>query len=114
MSKDLNKSMLIGRLGQDPEMKYLDSGAAVCSFSIATNDDYTGKDGGKVEQTDWHNIEAWGKLAEICGEYLTKGKQVYIEGQMKTRSWEKDGVKQYRTSIKAINMQMFGGKGDQK
>lgn len=110
MAKDLNKIMIIGRLGQDPESKFLTNGDMVCKFSVACSDDYKDKSGEKVQQTDWHNVEAWGKLGEICAEYLTKGKQVFIEGQSKTRKYDKDGITMYATSIKAFNMQMLGNK----
>jgi single-strand DNA-binding protein len=110
--KSLNKVQLIGRLGKNPEVRYTANGAAVANFSLATNETWTGKDGQKNEKTEWHNIVAWGKLGEICGEYLTKGKQVYIEGRLQTRSWEdRDGNKRYTTEIRADNMIMLGGAG---
>jgi single-strand DNA-binding protein len=103
---------LIGRLGKNPEVRYTSSGSAVANFSMATNENWTGKDGQKNERTEWHNIVAWGKLGEICGEYLTKGKQVYIEGRLTTRSWEdRDGNKRYTTEVRADNMIMLGGPG---
>jgi single-strand DNA-binding protein len=110
MSKGtLNKVMLIGRLGRDPELKYTPSGAAVCTFSIATNDSFK-KDDKVTETTDWHNCVAWQKLAEICGQYLRKGASVYIEGKQKTRTWEKDGVKHYQTEVIIERMEMLGNK----
>jgi single-strand DNA-binding protein len=108
----LNKVMLIGNLGKDPELKYTPSGAAVCNFSIATVEKYT-KDGEKVEKTEWQNIVVWRQLAEVCGKYLHKGKQVYIEGKVTTRSYDdRDGNKKYITEIVADQMQMLGSKGD--
>jgi len=110
--KSLNRVQLIGRLGKNPEVRYTTNGSAVANFSLATNESWTGKDGQKNEKTEWHNIVAWGKLGEICGEYLTKGKQIYIEGRLTTRSWEgKDGNKRYTTEIRAENMIMLGGPG---
>jgi len=108
----VNKVFLIGRLGADPEMRYTADGTAVCKFSLATSRKYTGKDGQKVEKTEWHRIVVWRKLAEICGQYLAKGKQVMIEGRIEYGSYEKDGVKHYTTDIVAENMQMLGGPGD--
>lgn len=87
----LNKVQLIGRTGKDPEVRHLDSGVTVASFSLATSENYTNKQGEKVEQTEWHNIVAWGKLAEIIEKWVTKGQLLYIEGKLKTRKWEKDG-----------------------
>jgi len=109
----LNKVMIIGRLGSDPEIRYTQDGAAVANFSIATSESWNDKSSGeKKESTEWHRIVAWKKLAETCGEYLKKGKEVYIEGRLKTRSWDKDGVKHYMTEIHASYMQMLGSKGD--
>ena len=112
MSKGtVNKAILIGRLGADPELKYTPSGAAVVNFNIATDESWTDTSGVKQERTEWHRIVAWRKLAEICGEYLKKGSRVYIEGQLQTRSWEgQDGVKRYTTEIVARNMQMLDSK----
>jgi single-strand DNA-binding protein len=110
--RSLNKVQLIGRLGKNPEVRYTSSGSAVANFSMATNENWTGKDGQKNERTEWHNSVAWGKLGEIWGEYLTKGKQVYIEGRLTTRSWEdRDGNKRYTTEVKADSMIMLGGPG---
>lgn len=107
----LNKVILIGRLGKDPELRYTPTGAAVATFNVATNEAYKDKDGKDVENTDWHRIVAWRKLAEICGQYLKKGSLVYIEGKLKTRSYDdKDGTKKYITEIVADNMQMLGGR----
>jgi single-strand DNA-binding protein len=110
--KSLNKVQLIGHLGKNPEVRYTTNGSAVANFTMATNEAWTGKDGQKNERAEWHNIVAWGKLGEICGEYLTKGKQVYIEGRLTTRSWEdRDGNKRYTTEVKADNMIMLGSPG---
>jgi single-strand DNA-binding protein len=91
----LNKVILIGNLGSDPEMRYTASGTAVCKFSLATSRKFTGKDGQKQDKTEWHRIVAWTKLAEICGQYLSKGKQVMIEGRIEYGSYEKDGSNTY-------------------
>jgi single-strand DNA-binding protein len=109
----VNKAILIGFLGKDPEVRYTKSGTAVCSFSLATNESWKDKDGQKQDRTEWHRIVAWGKLGEICGEYLFKGKQVYIEGRIQTREWEdSDGNKRQTTEIVANNMTMLGQAGD--
>ncbi len=114
MAQGINKVILIGTLGQDPETRYMPSGGAVTSFSIATNESWKDKKTGeKMEKCEWHNIVTFNKLAEICGEYLTKGKQVYIEGKLTTEKWQdKQGNDRYTTKINAHNMQMLGGKGD--
>lgn len=105
----LNKAMVIGRLGKDPEMKYTNSGSAIANFTIATSEDWKDKASGeKKSKTEWHRVVAFGKLGEICGEYLSKGKQVYIEGRLQTRVWDdKDGNKRYTTEIVASDMQML-------
>lgn len=108
MASSLNKAMLIGNLTRDPELRKTTSGQSVCSFSIATNRVYTDASGQKKENADYHNIVAWGRLAEICSQYLTKGKKVYIDGRIQTRDWEgQDGQKKYRTEIIAENMIML-------
>jgi single-strand DNA-binding protein len=105
----VNKVILLGNLGSDPELRYTPSGRTVANFSIATSEQWTNKDGEKEEKTEWHRIVAWGRLGEICGEYLSKGSQIYIEGRIQTRAWEdKDGNKRYTTEIIAQNMQMLG------
>jgi single-strand DNA-binding protein len=109
MSKSLNKVQLIGNLGRDPELKYTSAGVAVATFSIATSDSWKDQEGNTQERTEWHNIVAWRKLAEICGEWLKKGKRVYIEGRVQTRSYEKDGVKKYTTEIVADQLIMLDG-----
>ncbi|MDE3058659.1 MAG: single-stranded DNA-binding protein [Bacteroidota bacterium] len=113
MAKSLNKVQLIGNLGADPEMRYTSSGIAVATFRIATSNSWKDQDGNTQERTDWHNIVAWRKLAEICGEWLKKGRRIYIEGKLQTRSYEKDGVKKYITEVVADDMIMLdgGGKG---
>lgn len=114
MSRGINKVILVGACGQDPEIRYLSNGDAVCNISLATNESWTDKKTNqKVEKTEWHRVVIWGKLAEIAGEYLRKGSQVYIEGKLETREWEKDGVKRYSTEIKVDmrgTMQLLGGK----
>ena len=105
----MNKAILIGNLGKDPEITHTDAGMTIAKFSLATNYKRTNKDTGKLEEfPDWHFVTAFGKLAEICGEYLHKGKQVCIEGRIKTNSWEKDGIKHYFTEIIASKMEMLG------
>jgi len=107
----VNKVILVGNLGADPEIRYTPSGTAVANFRLATSETRANKDGQKETRTEWHKIVTFGKLAEICGEYLAKGKQVYIEGKIQTRSWDdKDGNKKYMTEIVANTMQMLGGK----
>jgi single-strand DNA-binding protein len=103
MAGSVNKVTIIGNLGQDPETRYTPSGVAVCNFSVATSESWKDKDSGeKKERTEWHRIVAWGKLGELCGEYLSKGKKAYIEGKLQTREWEdKQGVKRYTTEIVA-------------
>lgn len=109
---DLNKVMIIGRLTRDPEIRTTPNGANVASFSVATGFTWTDQQGQKKEQTEFHNVVAWRKLADIIGQYLKKGSQVYIEGRLSTRSWEgQDGKKNYRTEIVADNMIMLGRPG---
>ena len=105
----VNKVILVGNLGRDAEMKHTPSGAAVSSFSLATTEKWTGKDGQKQEKTEWHRCVLWGKTAEAVSQYLTKGKQVYVEGRLETRQWEKDGQKHYSTEIKVDNVVLLGG-----
>lgn len=110
---DLNKVMLIGRCAQDPEVRTTPSGAPVTSFSLATGFVWTDQQGQKQERTEWHNIVAWRKLAEICGQYLRKGSKIYIEGRLETRSWDdQSGVKKYKTEVIADNMIMLDRKPD--
>jgi len=101
----INKVILIGNLGQDPTLRYPGSGSAVCNMRLATNESYTNSDGERVDQTEWHTVVAWGRLAEICSEYLKTGSQVYFEGSLQTRSWEdRDGNKRQTTQVKAWKM----------
>lgn len=104
----VNKVIIIGRLGQDPEMKAVGQGATVTRLNIATSENWIGKDGQKQERTEWHRVAVWGKLAEICGKYLSKGRQVYVEGRLQTRSWEDNGQKKYSTEIVATTVQFLG------
>ena len=119
MARGVNKVILVGTCGQDPEVRYLPNGNAVTNLSLATSEQWNDKQSGqKVEKTEWHRVSLFGKVAEIAGEYLRKGSQVYIEGKLQTREWEKDGIKRYTTEIIVdINgtMQLLGGKpnGDQ-
>ena len=106
----VNKVIIVGRLGQDPELKYTPSGMAVCNFSCATSESWTDKSGQKQERTEWHRVVVWGKLAELCGQYLAKGRQCYVEGSLQTRSWEdKQGQKRYTTEVNAKTIQFLGG-----
>lgn len=110
----VNKVILVGRLGQDPEIKYTQSGRAMANISIATNEAWKDQQGQKQERTDWHRCTAWGRLAEVMGEYLQKGSKVYLEGRLQTRSYEdNDGAKRYITEVVVQNMEMLGSKGDQ-
>ena len=113
MSGSVNKVILIGRLGKDPEVKYTPSGAPVAKFTLATDEVFKDRSGEQQKRTEWHNIVAWNKLAEICGEYLTKGKQVYIEGSIRSRQWEDQaGNKRTGYDIVAREMKMLGSKAD--
>ncbi len=109
----VNKVILVGNLGKDPELRYTPSGAAVTTFSMATTERYKDREGNRQEKTEWHNVVAWRQLAEICGKFLHKGKQVYIEGKIQTRSYDdRDGNKRYITEIVADQMQMLGSRDD--
>lgn len=112
--RGVNKVIIVGTLGQDPEVKYLNNGNAVCNLSLATSEQWKDKQTGeKKEKTEWHRVVMFGKVAEIAGEYCRKGSQIYIEGKLETREWEKDGVKRYTTEIKVDmqgTMQLLGGK----
>ena len=114
MSGSVNKVILIGRLGRDPELKYTPNGAPVAKFSLATDEVFKDRSGEQQKHTEWHNIVAWNKLAEICGEYLTKGKQVYIEGSIRSRQWDdkQTGAKRTAYEIVAQKMTMLGSKAD--
>src|SRR3989454_8149563 len=111
----INKVILIGRLGKDPEIRSTPQGTSVAKFTLATDERFTDRNGEKQERTEWHNIVAWGKLAEICGQYLRKGKLIYIDGSIRYDSWDdkETGQKRYRTEIVANNMQMLDRKGDE-
>ena len=111
----VNKAILIGRLGRDPEVRYTPDGTMVTNFTMATDESYKDKNGEKVQRTEWHRNVVFGKLAEICGNYLVKGKLIFLEGRIQTRAWEdKDGVKRNTTEIIASNMQMLDSKGQAK
>lgn len=114
MARGVNKVILVGTCGQDPEVRYLPNGNAVTNLSLATSEQWTDKQTGqKVERTEWHRVSMFGKVAEIAGEYLRKGSQVYIEGKLQTREWEKDGIKRYTTEIIVDmqgTMQLLGGR----
>lgn len=110
MAGSVNKVILVGNLGADPEVRFTPGGQAVANFNVATSESWTNKDGSKEERTEWHRIVVWGKLAELCGEYLTKGRSAYIEGRLQTRSYEKDGATRYVTEVKATEIQFLGGK----
>lgn len=113
MSRSINKVILIGNLGQDPELRYTPSGTAVCNMRIATNESYKDSNGEWVDKTEWHSVVAWARLAEICGQYLKKGSQVYFEGSLQTRSWEdRDGNTRYTTEVKAREMMMLSGRDE--
>ena len=106
----VNKAILIGNLGRDPELRYTQNGQAVTNFSLATSESWTDKSGERTEKTEWHRIVAWGKTAELCAQYLSKGRTVYIEGRLQTRDWEdKEGVKRQTTEIVANTVQFLGG-----
>jgi single-strand DNA-binding protein len=110
----VNKVILIGRLGQEPELKYTPSGAAVLTLSVATNTQYKGQDGNMVENTEWNRVIVWRKLAEIIAQYAKKGSRVYVEGKLETRSWDdKDGKKIYTTEIQAENIHLLDSKQEQ-
>lgn len=109
----VNKAIIVGNLGADPDMRYMPSGEAVASLSIATTDKFKNRDGEMVEQTEWHRVSFFGKTAEVCGEYLSKGSQVYIEGSIRTRKYtDKNGVEKYSTEIRGERMQMLGSRND--
>lgn len=108
----INKVILIGNLGRDPELRYTQGGTAVCTLSIATTRSYNNRNNERVEETEWHRVVVWSKQAEFCNQYLTKGRQVYIEGRLQTRSYDdKDGIKRYSTEVVADTVQFLGGRG---
>jgi single-strand DNA-binding protein len=109
----VNKVILIGNLGADPTMRYTPSGTAVANFNIATTERFTNRNGERDSRTEWHRVVAWGRLAEICNQYLKKGKQIYVEGRLQTRTWEdQSGTKRYTTEVVALNMVMLGRVGE--
>ena len=111
MSASVNKTTLVGNLGADPELRYTPSGQAVCELRLATNEVWNDKEGQRQERTEWHRVVVWGKRAELCAEYLRKGRQAYIEGKLRTRSWDdKEGNKRYTTEIVANDVQFLGGR----
>lgn len=107
---NVNKAIILGYVGQDPELKYTPNGVAVCNISVATTEKWKDSDGNKQERTEWHRVTLWKRQAEIAGEYLSKGSQVYIEGKLQTRSWEKEGQKHYTTEIIASQINLIGGR----
>jgi len=110
--RSLNKVLLIGHLGSDPEVRHTPSGSAVANFRLATNESFNDRSGNRQERTEWHRIVAWAKLADICGQYLRKGNQVYIEGRIQTREWnDQQGQRRFTTEVVATNMIMLGGRG---
>lgn len=112
MARGVNKVILVGNLGQEPELRYTGSGTAVCNMRLATNESYKDSNGQMVDKTEWHSVVAWARLAEICGEYLKKGSQVYFEGSLQTRQWEdRDGNTRYTTEVKAREMMMLDSRG---
>ncbi len=112
MANSLNKAILIGRLGKDPETKFTQGGVAISKFSIATDEEWKDRNGEKQKKTEWHNVVAWRRLAEICNQFLVKGKQVYVEGRIETKKWEdKEGKDRWTTQIAADKMIMLSGEG---
>lgn len=113
MASGLNKVMIIGRLGNDPEVRYTSNGGAVANFNMATNESWVDKSGAKQERTEWHRVVVWGKLGELCGQYLAKGRQAFVEGRLQTREWtDKEGGKRYTTEVVAQNIQFLGAPGE--
>ena len=106
----VNKVILLGHLGKDPEVRYMPNGEAVCNFSMATTNTWKDKSGQKQEATEWHNIIAYRRIAEVIGEYCKKGKPIYVEGKLQTRKWEKDGITRWSTEIIVESMQLLGGR----
>ncbi|MEJ6751088.1 MAG: single-stranded DNA-binding protein [Bacteroidia bacterium] len=104
----INKVILVGNLGKDPEVKYLDANKVVARLALATSERYNDKNGNKVENTEWHTLEMWDGLAKVAEKYLTKGSMIYVEGKLKTEEWEKDGIKRYTTKIRVTTMNMLG------
>jgi single-strand DNA-binding protein len=112
MSRSVNKVILVGNLGDDPELRYTRSGTPVCNIALATNETYVNDDGEEVQQTEWHDVVAWNRLAEVCHEHLHKGSRVYFEGRVQTRSWEdENGTTRYKSEVKALEMLFLGETG---
>ena len=112
MAGGVNKVILVGNLGNDPEMRHTPGGAGVCEFRLATNESWNDKNGQRQERTEWHRVVVWGKKAEACSKYLSKGRQVFVEGRLRTRTWDdKEGNKRYTTEIKADRVTLLGGGG---
>jgi single-strand DNA-binding protein len=110
MAGGVNKVILVGNLGADPDMRYTPGGAGVCELRLATNETWNDKNGQRQERTEWHRVVVWGKRAELCAKYLSKGRQCYVEGRLRTRSWDdKDGNKRYTTEVVATDVQFLGG-----
>ncbi len=110
MARGVNKVILVGNLGADPEMKYTAGGTAICKFRLATSEQFKDRDGNLQERTEWHRVTVWAKLAEVCGQYLSKGRQVYVEGSLRTTSWDdQDGNKRFMTEVVAREVQFLGG-----
>lgn len=113
MARGINKVILVGNLGADPELRYTNNGTAVANVNLATNDSYKDSDGNLIDKTEWHRLVFWGRLAEIADQYLSKGRQVYVEGSLQTRQWEdEDGNTKYTTEIKVREMTMLGSRDD--
>ncbi len=113
MASGVNKVILVGNLGADPEIRYTPSGAAVANFRIATTESWKDSEGQRQDRTEWHRIVVWGKLAELCGEYLAKGRMVYVEGKLQTRQWDdRDGNKRYTTEVQGREVTFLGGRSD--
>ena len=113
MANGVNKAIVIGHLGADPELRHTPGGASVCNFSIATNESWTDKSGEKQERTEWHRIVVWGRMADACAKHLSKGRPVYVEGRLQTRKWDdKEGVTRYLTEIVAQHVQFLGSGGN--
>ncbi len=111
--RGVNKVILVGNLGRDPEVRYIKDGTAVANLRLATSETWNDQNGQKQERTEWHRVVAWGKLAEIAKEYMSKGRQIYVEGKLQTRSWDdRDGNKRYTTEVKADQIIMLGTRGD--
>jgi single-strand DNA-binding protein len=110
----MNKVFLIGRLGRDPEVRFIGTGKAVCTLSLATDEHWTDASGAKQKRVDWHRVQVWGKQAEACGKYLATGREVLVEGSIRTREYEKDGTKRYVTEVVAQRVQFLGGDGQRR